>query len=102
MFDAGAPTRPSSSWEQALLHHETLAHPGPILRRECLIRESGSASNHDQFFNEIGPQADMPFSRCASCGASMGVGLSAYCRFMQGHDDEYPRARPEAAGDPSG
>ncbi|MEH2701706.1 hypothetical protein DXU03_31965 [Rhizobium johnstonii] len=40
----------------------------------------------------IAPQADMPFWRCASCGASMGVDCRHYCMFMQGNDDGYPHA----------
>jgi hypothetical protein len=39
--------------EQALLHHQTLAHHGPILHQACPIRESRSAANHEEFFNEI-------------------------------------------------
>ena len=46
--------------ERALLHLETLAHQGPILRRECPIRESRSTANHEESFNAIGTSRTYP------------------------------------------
>jgi hypothetical protein len=39
--------------EQALLHHEALAHHGQILHGECLPGESRSGAVHEEFFNGI-------------------------------------------------
>jgi len=65
--------------EQALLHHETLAHHGPILRWECPIRASRPAANHEEFF-EIGHELTSIDFLGASAFVHKAVVPLAFCQ----------------------